>query len=71
MKRVLSINGESREFVDSLFPGTVADLIATLELDPAMVVAEVNGDIVGRADFASHALQHGDSVELVRFVGGG
>ncbi len=70
-KHVLSVNGEPREFAADLFPATVAALIATLELDPAMVVAEVNGDIVGRGDFTSHALQPGDIVELVRFVGGG
>ena len=50
---------------------TLADLLRHLTLDAAAVVAEVNGVIVPRENFAQHSLKDGDIVELVRFVGGG
>ncbi len=67
----LSVNGQAHRFEVGTFPATVAALIVHLGLDSGMVVAEVNGDIVGRDDFSSRALKPGDTVELVRFVGGG
>ncbi len=71
MTRVLTVNGERREYGEADFPGTVEALAQSLGLDPAGIVAEVNGGIVRREDIARHALAGGDAVELVRFVGGG
>ena len=70
-QEMLRVNGEDRLFEPGRFPAFVGDLIALLGLDAGMVVAEVNGDIVSRKDFAGHPLKPGDAVELVRFVGGG
>ncbi len=67
----LVVNGEERTYADGAFPGCVGDLVRSLGLDAKMVVAEVNGDIIGRANIAAHPLRPGDRVELVRFVGGG
>lgn len=67
----LTVNGEERQYEAGSFPATVSALVEGLGLDAGMVVAEVNGRIVGRANFSSHALRSGDVVELVRFVGGG
>lgn len=73
MKKVaaLEVNGEAREYGARDLPETLSALIASLGLDPGMVVAEVNGEIVKRSDFSVRALSDGDKVELVRFVGGG
>ena len=71
MIQTLTVNGDARKYGLDDFPHTVAELVASLALDPAMVVAEVNGDIIRREQFASHALNDGDAIELVRFVGGG
>jgi sulfur carrier protein len=67
----IRVNGEDKVFEPGAFPATVADLVARLSLDPRMVVAEVNGEIVSRGDAAGTRLTPGDVVELVRFVGGG
>lgn len=67
----LTVNGERREYADADFPPTVLALVTTFSLDPATVVAEVDGEIVPRAAFADHALSAGARVELVHFVGGG
>lgn len=50
---------------------TLAALLRHLDLNDAAVVAEVNGVIVPRENFARHRLENGDTIELVRFVGGG
>lgn len=62
------LNGESREIKDGAI---LLDLLTGLNLPQDAVVAELNGDIVDRADFAARRLAPGDVIELVRFVGGG
>ena len=63
----LTINGEPRRAA----PGSIADLVRSLELDPAKVAVERNGDIVPRSTLADVALADGDKLEIVHFVGGG
>ena len=67
----LEINGELRRYPDGKPPATVMQLLRELDVDPARIVAEVNGEVVSRRDFEARALADGDTVELVRFVGGG
>jgi thiamine biosynthesis protein ThiS len=50
---------------------TVGALLAVRSIDPAHVVVEVNREIIDRADFDARALRDGDTVEILRFVGGG
>jgi len=63
----LTVNGEPRRAA----PGTVADLVRSLELDPAKVAVERNGLIVPRSTLGDVALVDGDVLEIVHFVGGG
>jgi thiamine biosynthesis protein ThiS len=65
--RVL-VNGESRTIPG---PVTLSGLLAALELDPRLVVVELNREIVRRPRLAEISLSDGDQVELVHFVGGG
>jgi thiamine biosynthesis protein ThiS len=65
--RELVVNGEQRAFVAR----TLADLLAELSLTEQAVVAEVNGTVIDRKDYAATCLANGDVVELIRFVGGG
>jgi sulfur carrier protein len=64
----LVINGEPRAVPG---PATLVDLLAHLELDPRMIVVELNREIVRRPRLAEHSLKSGDSIELVHFIGGG
>ncbi|MCA9751949.1 MAG: sulfur carrier protein ThiS [bacterium] len=62
------LNGRPR----ILTPGqSLAQLLVELELDPRWVVAELNGEPLGRDRFGSVTLQPGDRLELVRPVAGG
>lgn len=64
----LMVNGEPRTIAS---PATLADLLASLALDPRMVVVELNREIVRRPELERVQLRSGDQVELVHFVGGG
>ena len=63
----LAVNGKAM----AVQTETLAALLRHLDLNDAAVVAEVNGLIVPRENFARHPLKNGDTIELVRFVGGG
>ena len=61
------VNGEPRRAA----PGSIADLVRSLALDPAKVAVERNGEIVPRSALGSVALTQSDVLEIVHFVGGG
>jgi thiamine biosynthesis protein ThiS len=66
---VLAVNGAERRVPEGW---TLADLLASLELDARTVVIERNGTILrDRSSFASVMLVTDDSIEIVHFVGGG
>jgi len=66
----LKVNGVVKEFGDD-FPQTLSDLLKTLNVNSSTVVAEVDGRIIHKNEFADICLRDGQTVELVRFVGGG
>jgi len=68
---VLKVNGKEKTFAPDKMPATIVDLLKLLGIDSATVVAELDGQIIERANFAATALKDGQSIELVRFVGGG
>jgi sulfur carrier protein len=65
------INGQARQFPPGQMPATLSALVETLGIAAATVVAEVDGRIVKSDEFARTALRDGQSVELIRFMGGG
>ncbi|MDH3349166.1 MAG: sulfur carrier protein ThiS [Desulfobulbaceae bacterium] len=50
---------------------TLVDLLTELNLEPGTVVAEINTKIIEQDQYEQEVLRDGDSVELIRFVGGG
>jgi thiamine biosynthesis protein ThiS len=50
---------------------TVADLVTELKLDGRKIAVERNLEIVPRSLYAETALEDGDRIEIVAFVGGG
>ena len=63
----ITVNGELRRTP----AGSIADLVRSLELDPAKVAVERNGVIVPRSTLAAVTLAESDALEIVHFVGGG
>ena len=65
----LMVNGETRDLAAGT---TLGDLLRAHELDPRLVVVELNRIIRRDRDaFDAVALGDGDALELVHFVGGG
>ena len=62
------LNGKRREIESG---ETVSALLDKLGLDARWVVAELNGDPIGRERFSEVGLMDGDRLELVRAVAGG
>ena len=70
MSAVLKINGTEKTFDDGLHP-TLSELLSKLQIDGATVVAEIDGEIIERKNFAQTELKDQMGIELIRFVGGG
>jgi len=62
------VNREPRETPAG---ATIEDFLRAHELDPDLVVVERNGEIVPRRGMVTTALEPGDALEIVHFVGGG
>ncbi len=62
------LNGKDREIESDL---TVMDLLESLELNPHMVVVELNREILSRDVIGDVRVEEGDQLEVVHFVGGG
>jgi sulfur carrier protein len=67
---VLKINGVEKQFPDGI-PKTLIELLEQLDINQATVAAEINGKIIAREKFSQTRVSPGQSIELVRFVGGG
>jgi thiamine biosynthesis protein ThiS len=61
----LMINGAERR----VSANDLSELLVELKMNPQTVVTEKNGAIIPRGE--NCALQDGDQLEIVRFVGGG
>lgn len=65
---VIQLNGEPREVDDNI---SLPELIIVLNLKAEQIAIELNHQVVRRAQWEKTALQPGDLVEIVHFVGGG
>jgi sulfur carrier protein len=62
------VNGKDRDVSSGL---SVTGLLQSFDLDPLLVVVELNREILDREQFPATEIREGDQVELVHFVGGG
>ena len=64
----LRVNGQVRDLENG---ATLSALLASLQLTGKLVLVELNGRAVDRADFPATELGEDDALEIVRMVGGG
>ena len=64
----IQLNGDHKRIAGGM---SVADLVRSLDLDPAKVAVERNREIVTRSTLADVMVEDGDQLEIVHFVGGG
>lgn len=62
------LNGEKKHIPEGL---TVTGLLEHLDITPERVAVEINEEIVRKAAYGATAVQEGDRVEVVQFMGGG
>jgi len=65
----LILNGDPRSIPEDVV--TAEDLLSHLVINKETVVVEHNLKILKRASLSETKLQPGDTVEIIRFVGGG
>jgi len=64
----VQVNGKERKVQSGL---SVHQLVESFDLDPELIVVELNREILSRDQFDDVQISEGDAVELVHFVGGG
>ncbi len=64
----VQVNGKEREVRSGL---SVHELVESFDLNPLLIVVELNREILNRDQFKDVLVSEGDAVELVHFVGGG
>tara|TARA_Y100001949_G_scaffold88797_1_gene74997 strand:+ start:646 stop:864 length:219 start_codon:yes stop_codon:yes gene_type:complete len=64
----VQVNGKEREVQSGL---SVHELVEAFDLNPLLIVVELNREILSRDQFKDVHVSEGDAVELVHFVGGG
>jgi len=64
----IKVNGEKRNYDG---PSTLLGFLESLGVRPGSVAVERNRRIVPRNELEKEMLQAGDSIEIIRLVGGG
>ncbi|MCP9456465.1 MAG: sulfur carrier protein ThiS [Nitrospira sp.] len=64
---LVKINGK----VEEVPGGTLLDLLKSKQIEPQMVAVEVNDRVVDREHLATTALNEGDQIEFLFYMGGG
>ncbi len=64
----VTVNGEPREVPEAI---TLLELMREVGVKPEVTAVQRNEDIVDRKAVGSVVLHEGDSIELIRIVGGG
>ena len=67
----LQINGRPQQFAPQEMPATLSALLEKLGIGAATVVAEVDGRIVAPEEFARTEIRDSQTIELIKFMGGG
>jgi thiamine biosynthesis protein ThiS len=64
----LVVNGKRRDFAGEL---TLPALLDQLGVNRKLIAVAHNGEVIPKASYEDIVLRDGDSVEIVRMVGGG
>ena len=65
---IITVNGEKKEVLDGI---TVLGLLEFLKIQHERVAVERNEEIVKKVQYGTTAIEDGDRLEVVSFMGGG
>lgn len=64
----ITVNGKPRDLEREM---QLPDFLRTHEIDPRLVAVAINGEVVPREQYDQVRVRAGDTLEVVRMVGGG
>ena len=64
----LTVNGKTRQAEDNI---NLEEYLATFDVNLRFVAVGYNGEVIKKDNFATITLNNGDTLEIVRPVGGG
>ena len=64
----VTINGDEQEIPNAM---PLSEYVSSLGVNPKMIAIAYNGEVLRRDEWAEVTLSDGDSLEVVRAVGGG
>ena len=64
----IMLNGEKVTCEEGV---SLENLLLQMQYDKRQVAAEVNGDIIPKAEYWEYIVKPGDEIEVVTFMGGG
>ena len=62
------VNGDKLKVEES---STIEILLGLLNITPARLAIEINGEVIPRSEMLEKVLQDGDVLEIVKAIGGG
>lgn len=68
MSVTVTVNGKRRE-IEREMP--LLDFLAAHDVNPRLVAVAINGEVLPKGDYATAVVRAGDTLEIVRMVGGG
>jgi sulfur carrier protein len=67
----LTVNGKPREINSANSELGLHAFLDSFGVNPRLVAIAINGDVIPKSSYATAVVREGDSVEIVRMVGGG
>tara|TARA_B110000196_G_C20803714_1_gene501388 strand:- start:290 stop:493 length:204 start_codon:yes stop_codon:yes gene_type:complete len=64
----ITINGDKLKIEED---STIEILLELLNITPARLAIEINGEVIPRSEILEKVLQDGDILEIVKAIGGG
>jgi sulfur carrier protein len=64
----ITLNGKKREVKEEI---SLPVLLAEFKVPEKGIAVEVNGNIIPRSDFSNLEIRKGDTIEILRIIGGG
>jgi thiamine biosynthesis protein ThiS len=64
----ITLNGKKREVKEEI---SLPVLLAEFKVPEKGIAVEVNGNIIPHSDFSNLEIRKGDTIEILRIIGGG
>jgi len=64
----ITVNGKAREIEGEM---ALPEFLRAHDIDPRLVAVAINGDVIPKDTYGAARVRGGDTLEIVRMVGGG